>query len=99
MTLEQATERLLTATAAQDLAAIEEALDARAAALQELAGQKPSKELARRVSAAIEAGNAAAGALCALKQRIGSESGRLKQIHCFVRNLRAQPRPHLDYRG
>ena len=100
MTLEQATERLLDAVSTGELAAIGEALDAREAALEQLAGETPSKELAGRVSAAIEAGEAAASALCDLKQRIGSESVRLKQIRAaFVRNLHIRPQPHLDCRG
>ena len=100
MTLEQITDQLFAAAAAQDLAAIGEALEARAAALEQLAAEEPSAELAGRIAAVIEAGEAAAVALCALKQRIGFESGRLKQIQsAFVRNPSVRPGSHLDCRG
>jgi hypothetical protein len=79
MNIEQIHERALRAAQTDDVAGIQQALDARAQAIRELVKQPPSKELAGRMAAAIEAGNEIRRALLAIKYRAGSGNARLAQ--------------------
>lgn len=104
MSLEHATGRVAAAVAAQDIEGINVALEARAAAIMELAGTAPSAELAdemvARLTAALQAGEAIHRDLSAMKLRIGFESARLAQFETgFVAGVRRRPSPRIDYRG
>jgi hypothetical protein len=100
MNLEQATERVAAAVAAQDIEAIDAALEARAHAIAELAGATPSRELETRLTAAIEAGEAIHRNLSAIKLQIGFEGARLAQLEAgFAAGIRRRPAPCIDYRG
>ena len=88
MNFEEATERMRAAIAAEDLDALNLALDARAAALA--AGDRPSLQ-------AIEAGERALLDLAAFKQRLAFESSKLGSLRTALGD--ACPRPRLDYQG
>jgi hypothetical protein len=95
--LEQATRRSIEATDAGDLAALKEALTARDVAIGELSGLAPSADLAARLDAAIQAGDAVHQALQTLKLRISFESGRLAQLQAgLVSGLGSSPDPYIE---
>lgn len=100
MTLEQATQRAITAAAASDLKRLKLALKARAAAITGLAAEPPSEDLAARLRSAIEGGKALQQDLGALKRKIRFESARLAQFRtAFVTGLGSAPVRRIDYRG
>lgn len=100
MTLEEANELALDAAGTDDVLAIQQALEARAAAMKELVAGAPSVELARRIAAAIEAGDEIGRALMAIKYRIGLENARLAQLKSgLTAGTGPRRKPSVDCRG
>jgi len=77
MTLEEANQQALAASERGDLNALDAALKARASAIASLAGAPPSQELAARLTAAIQAGEALSRSLFTLKARLLGRASRL----------------------
>ena len=100
MTLEQTADLALRAAAQDDLNAIREALNARAAAIGDLKLAACSEDLAARLSSAIDAGDEIGRALLAMKHRVGLENARLEQIRTgLAAGMGAAPSPEIDCRG
>jgi hypothetical protein len=100
MTLAQTTERILAAAEAQDLAALQAAGKARAAAMGALNSMPPTPALRNAMAASIAAGEEAKRAIRVIKQRIRNESRRLANIeHGFLRALRPVARHRIDCKG
>jgi hypothetical protein len=100
MSLEEIQELALRAAGKDDVAGIQQALDARARAIRDLDGMPPSKELAARLAAAIEDGNEIRRALLAIKYRVGLGNARLEQLKGgLAAGLGSSGRPKIDCRG
>jgi hypothetical protein len=80
ISIEQANAEALAAARAGDLVALEKALRARREAIEDLARQPASAQLAQRMRQAVEGGRAIQNELFLFKQRTGMESARLARI-------------------
>lgn len=85
MTLEQAGISALRAASHGDLEDLQIALDARDAAIAELANERATAEVHARLSTAAEIGNAIRDAIRAFKQRTAAEGSRLSQVQAYSR--------------
>lgn len=91
MTLEQATQQMLEAIEAQDTEGLARALDARGVAIA--SGSHPTLEI-------LQAGERAASALAAWKQRLAFENARLDLLKAGIaRTLSPRPNPRVNCRG
>ena len=101
MTLEQAGRRALSAAAANDFEGLQGALEARAEAIAQIQDEiqtAPSESVRKRLSAALELGEATVKEIRALKARTGVESARLARIqNGLAAGLGSvRPRVHVD---
>jgi hypothetical protein len=88
MTFEQITRRILAASEAQDLPALQEASKERRSAMAMLPSMTPTPELRDAVAASIAAGEEARRAIRAIQQRLRKDSRRLTNIEQgFLRAL------------
>jgi hypothetical protein len=99
MTLEQTTQRTLSAAGAQDLEALRGASKERESAIAALASLPPTPALREAVAASIAAGEEAKRAIRTIRQRTRKDSRRLATIeHGFLRAL--VPAKHqVDFKG
>jgi hypothetical protein len=100
MTLEQTTQRILAAAEAQDLEALQAASKERQAAIAMLASLEPTPALRDAMAESIAAGQEAARAIRAIRQRIRKDSRRLASIqHGFLRVHAPAAHHQIDCRG
>jgi len=99
MTIEEAERSALNAALEGDLTALQAALQARRAAISELARQTPSGELANQLTCAIAGGNAIDRKLSTLKVRLRTNAARIAAIQAGCTGIDAPSRTHIDCRG
>jgi len=100
MTLEQTTRRILAASDAQDLEALQAASKERESAIAMLASLEPTPALRDAVAASLQAGEEAKRTIHSIRQRLRKDSRRLANIeHGFLRVHAPAAKHQIDCQG